>query len=177
MIERISKKPVANTLESLRSKLSIDKDDLDNALVEQPDLYYHVADAYVTAVADRDAAKLDLEQATADLDKQFRGAAAAAEEKLTETSLQRKIATTPRIQNMEKDLLYLRADADRWQALKEAFQQRSFMLRELVAMYVRRLGDLTIERGSNDARGSLAQANHDEAARIRASRKLARSDG
>ena len=177
MVERISRKPIQNTLADLRLKLSIDKDDLDEALVEQPDLYYHVADAYVTAVAERDAAKLDLEQATAELDKQFREAAAAAEEKMTETSLQRKIATTPRIMTLERDMLRYRVDADRWQALKEAFQQRSFMLRELVAMYVRRLGDLTIERGSNDARGSLAQANHDEAARIRASRRLARSDG
>jgi hypothetical protein len=177
MVERISRKPVQNTLADLRSKLSIDKDDLDEALVEQPDLYYHVADAYVTAVAERDASKLDLEQATAELDEQYRKKAVEEEEKLTEAALRNKIISTPRIQKLEKDLLYLRAEADRWQALKEAFQQRSFMLRELVAMYVRRLGDLTIERGSHDARSALAQANHDEAGRIRSSRRLARSDG
>lgn len=174
-MERIAKIP-ESLLAFLQKKLSIDKDDLDSALIEQPDLYYHVADAFVTAVAERDAAKLNMEQAIAELDKQFREAAAAAEEKVTETSLQRKIATTPRIQTLEKDLLRYRVDADRWQALKEAFQQRSFMLRELVSMYVRRLGDLTIERGSHDSRSALAQANHDEAGRIRRDRRLARPD-
>lgn len=176
MVERISKKPVQNTLPDLRSKLSIDKDDLDEALVEQPDLYYHVADAYVTAVAERDSAKLNLEQATAVLDEQFRKQAIEDEEKMTEAALRNKITSAPRIQVLEKELLYLRAEADRWQALKEAYQQRSFMLRELVAMYVRRLGDLSIDRGSHDARSAIAQANHDEAGRIRAARRSARPD-
>ncbi len=173
-MERVTPKKPALTLDTLRTQLQIDPDNLDAALVEQPDLYYHVAEAYVTAVAERDAAKLTMEQAIAELDKQFREAAAAAEQKTTETSLQRQIATTPRIMTLEKDLLRYRVDADKWQALKEAFQQRSFMLRELVAMYVRRMGDLSLDREVKGTRQNLVDAqadkNHAAASQVRRER-------
>lgn len=168
-------------LEMLREQLQIDRDDLDTGLVEQPDLYYHVAEAFVLAVAKRDEAKLDLEQATADLDKQFREAAAEADppEKLTEAAITRKLASAPRIQTLERGLLRLRVEADKWQALKESFQQRSFMLRELVAIFVRRMGDVSLEHGNVGARRDLisaqAEKNHAAASEVRRQRRSERS--
>lgn len=161
--------------EDLRDQLSIDKDDLDSSLVQQPDLYYHVAECFSEAVANRDSAKLDLDQAMAGLDEQLRQEAAAREEKITETLLQRRITTNPRIQEIERNFLRLRAEVDKWQALKEAYQQRSFMLRELVQMLIARLSNVGLERGASSSRGSLrdatAQSNHDAAAKIRRDRR------
>ncbi len=161
-------------LENLRSQLQIDKDDLDTCLVEQPDLYYHVAENYVNAVARRDAVKLSIEQVTAELGEQMRKAAAAREEKLTESAITRKIADTPRLQEMEEQYLSLRLEADKWQALKEAFQQRSFMLRELVAIFIRRMGDLSLGQADQSARrdlvGATADVNHAAASAVRRER-------
>lgn len=169
-----SNAPELPSLEALQQQLAIERDDLDTCLMDQPDLYYHVADALVTAIAKRDAAKLDLEQVTATLDADLRQKAAEAEEKITEASLQRKLATLPRIQALEKHLLHLRAEADRWQALKEAFQQRSFMLRELVAMLIARLGNLSLDRSVQSSHRDLADANHAAAGRMRQERRSQR---
>lgn len=161
-------------LEALQSQLQIDKDDLDTCLVEQPDLYYHVAEHFVSAVARRDEVKLSIEQVTAELGEQMRKAAAARDEKLTEAAITRKLADTPRLQEMEAQYLHLRLEADKWQALKEAFQQRSFMLRELVAIFIRRMGDLSLGQADQSAHRDLvgvkADANHAAASEMRKAR-------
>lgn len=178
-MDRVQPKKAAHRdLETLQQQLQIDPDDLESALIEQPDLYYHVSDSYVNAVARRDAVKFSIEQVTAELGEQMRKAAVAKDEKLTEAAITRKLADTPRLQEMEEQYLALRLEADRWQALKEAFQQRSFMLRELVAIFVRRMGDLSIERDSRGAHqdliGARADANHAAASKARLERKAAR---
>jgi hypothetical protein len=165
------------SLEGLRRQLSIDDDDLDRALIEQPDLYYHVAAQYVEAVAERDAAKLDLEQAQAELDGQFRRQAVEQEAKITDAAVQRKIVSTPRVQTLERDYLKCRGDADKWLALKEAFQQRSFMLRELVSIRIAHLGNLTIEKGVRGAQRDLAEAHREAAGRMRQERRTSRAVG
>jgi hypothetical protein len=171
----MERKKSAVSREDLRDQLSINKDDLDTSLVEQPDLYYHVAECYSESVAERDASKLDLEQAIAGLDEQLRQEAAAREEKVTETLIQRRLATHPRIQELERNALRLRAEVDKWQALKEAYQQRSFMLRELVQMLIARLSNTSLERGVISSRGSyrdaVAQSNHEAASKIRRDRR------
>lgn len=163
------KKP--SPLEALQAQLKIDPDALDAALVEQPDLYYYVAENYVNAVARRDAVKLSIEQVTAELGEQMRKAAAAKDEKLTEAAITRKLADTPRLQEMEEQYLSLRLEADKWQALKDAYQQRSFMLRELVAIFVRRMGDLSLGQADQSAHrdlvGAKADANHAAASEMR----------
>lgn len=164
----------ALSLDTLRGQLAIDTDALDACLEEQPDLYWHVSEQYADAVARRDAAKLTLEQVMAELDEKFRSAAAAADQKITETALQRKLATSPRIQELERKLLELRADADKWQALKEAFQQRSFMLRELVAMLIARMGNLSLERGMRGVQGDLNDARVARVAEARRQRSESR---
>lgn len=163
-MERATTKRAAphQDLEALRQQLQIDRDDLDTCLVEQPDLYYHVAEAYVLAVAKRDEAKLDLEQVTAELGEVMRNAAAVKEEKLTEAAITRKLSDSPRLQEKERALLSLRVEADKWQALKEAFQQRSFMMRELVAMFIRRMSDVSLEHGNAGARQDLTSARADK---------------
>lgn len=170
-MERATKKSSQPSLNDLKGQLQIDTDDLDGSLVEQPDLYYHVAEQFALAVANRDTSKLELEEAQAELDEQYRKKALEDDVKITEAALSKKLIATPRIQELERALLATRAEADKWQALKEAFQQRSFMLRELVSIRISNLNNLSLERGVNRSHADLADANHSAAGRLRQERK------
>lgn len=140
-----------------QAKLRIDVDDLDTALVEQPDLFYRVAEAFVQAVALRDRIKLELEQVTAEEDHNIRVEAAKKEEKITEASIQQRLRTVKVVMDLSEDALDTRTRADSWLALKEAFHQRSFMLRELVQRQISQLQSLGVERGAAGSRAQLAE--------------------
>lgn len=143
----------------LRAALEIVVDDLDECLVRQPGLYYHVADGYVKAAAERDAVKLDLDEAVASADKQLRAWAATKQEKITNDAVERQIALQPAIKELQRHYLDARANAEQWQVLKEAYQQRSFMLRELVAIQLANMQNLSLERGAHKDARDLADAN------------------
>jgi len=158
-------------LSSCREFLAIERDNLDACLVEQPEVYYRVAQAFSIAVAERDAVKLDLEEARAELDIQFRKQAAEAEEKMTEASLQQKLRVAPKMQKLERDFLQVKAIADDWQALKESFQQRSFMLRELVALQISQRYDEGAAGGAQSSHARLAGATKDRTDALRRERR------
>jgi hypothetical protein len=139
----------------LEVSLRIDPDDLDACLVEQPGLFYEVAEAVSIANSQRDAIKLELEETQAELDQQFRRKALDEDIKVTEAMLQNQIRTAPRIKDLQRRYLESRTNADNRQALKEAYQQRSFMLRELVAVQLAHFQNLQVERGSTSARHQL----------------------
>src|ERR1700757_192795 len=102
----------------LEETLRINPDALDDCLVEQPGYFYHVAEAVSEANARRDTIKLELEEVTAELDQDLRAKAAAEEEKITETSLQNRLRTMPKLKALQRKYLEARTDADRWVALK-----------------------------------------------------------
>lgn len=138
----------ASDLEQYRGYLRIDRDDLDTSLMEQPEMFHHVANAFVEASARRDEAKLELEELLAELDQSVRAKALQDDEKLTETALQNRLREMPRVQEAQRRCLATRKEADRWVALKESFQQRSFMLRELVHKLIAERHDLSAEAGA-----------------------------
>lgn len=159
----------------LERHLRIDRDDLDTCLIEQPDRYYHVAMACAVAVSDREAAKLDLEDLSAKLDKDIRARAASREEKITEAKIQQEIKSDSDYQEQRALLAQIDARIGALQALKEAFSQRSFMLRELVALTVSERSARAGATGSYEARGRTAQQA--EEARSEALRGRVRSRG
>jgi hypothetical protein len=122
-------------LDDLRDGLRIDKNDLDNALMDQPDAYWRVSEAYVMACSRRDEMKYDIEQASAELDKQFRREAEKSDEKLTEKSLTAQIETSPKIITLRKEYAQMRLKADLLSAMKESYADRSKALRELSQLY------------------------------------------
>lgn len=129
------------SMNTLRQDLEIDREGLDDCLVKQPELFFHASDAYVVAVASRDQLKLDLEEKMAQLDEQVRKEAIANDEKLSETAVAKRVQASPELKELQSDYLAAKAEADKWLALKEAFQQRSYMLRELVSLAVSRMRD------------------------------------
>lgn len=117
----------------LRDALVIDKISLDDAWVEHPDLFYRVSEQLTLAIAQRDAKKLDLNNAIAELDEQIRRE--AGERKITEKAIEQQISMTPRVIDLRDELGRLGGRVDKWLALKESYQQRSYALKALVELY------------------------------------------
>jgi hypothetical protein len=129
----------SNLAESFRGELEIDRSDLESCLQNQAGLFYDIASAQVQAAAIRDAAKLDMDELHASLDKEIREAAAVNEEKTTETGIANAIKNEQRMQKAQRAHLDAKTEAEEWGAMKEAFHQRSYMLRELVALEIKRM--------------------------------------
>ena len=115
--------------------LTIDKNALDDALEQHPDLMYRVSEILTERIAQRDAAKHDVAEAEAKADAEVRKAASIAEEKVTdkavasEVKLDRKVMTAA---DRHANLVYW---CNRWSALQAAFSARQAALRELVSLY------------------------------------------
>jgi hypothetical protein len=154
-------------IEEARKYLAIDRDDLDSCLEQQPELYHSVALSYEQAVSARDLAKLELEEAQAEIGAEMRTRASDNKERLTEGALDQYVTTHPRVQKLERALLKAKGSTGEWSALKEAFQQRSFMLREIVARGISQYHDLSIERGSFRDRNALADKVRQQASDMR----------
>lgn len=138
-----------------RALLAIEVHDLDECLMQQPELFEHVARAYVEATAERDALKLDLDEAEAAADAVIRADADDKKERITEAAIKQRLTLHPTVKDLNRALLQAKADADSWLALKESFQQRSYMLKELVALHLSRLAGASV----GSAYGELADAN------------------
>jgi hypothetical protein len=156
---------------SLESSLRIDPDALDGCLVEQPGLFYEVADAVADANSERDGLKLDLEEKEAELDRQFRLKALETGSKVTETMVRNQIQSAPKIMELQRFLLNARTKAEKALALKEAYSQRSFMLRELVAVQLAHFQNLQVERGVSSHRHQLGDLNRAGAEQLRRERR------
>lgn len=143
-----------------REALKIDRDALDDCLVEQPELFYHVSENYVVAVSERDGAKLDLEEAIAEEDQKVRATQSNKDKKdrMTEGAIYNSIITMPRIKKLNDAFLSSKTEADLWGALEKAYSQRLSALRELVALRMKELYSIAMKSGAADARGTLRDA-------------------
>lgn len=142
---------MASKLDKLKAELVIDADALSDCLICQPQLYYDVTSEHVRAVADRDAKKLELDEVRAETDRDIRAHYAKSGDKITEAAIQQQIMLDRNVKTLTSEYLGTRDAADQWQALKEAFQQRSFMLRELVALHVSERHDIAQAAGAGQA--------------------------
>ena len=157
----------ANRAAELRQKLRIDEDNIDRCLVEQPEYFYMAAEAVALAIANRDTLKLQLAELTAELDLDLRRQFAANEEKYSETSLSNRLKTLPRIQTAHRAYLDASRLADEAEALKDSYQQRSYMLRELNASANAKLYNLGVERGAGGARNRILDRSREDIDRSR----------
>lgn len=152
--------PRNNNREELRSKLMIDEDNLDRDLVEHAEYFQKAGEAVVEASALVATLKLELDELTATLDRDIRANAVREETKLTETGLSNMIKTTPLYQNLVRRGLDARKALDDCTLLKESFQQRSYLLREINQRQVARMYTMSTERGNvNSRRNALGDTN------------------
>jgi hypothetical protein len=162
-------------LKNLRDGLRIDEDDLDQCLIEQPSLFFNVADALALAISKRDETKLELDELLANKDRTIRNEAKALEEKITEAAIQRRLDMDKGVQDKQRDFADQRLKVDRLTALKEAYKERSWMLREIVASKIAHMQNLSIERGAHGVRRNLvdaqAESNYNAQSRMREERR------
>lgn len=124
-------------LQELQANLAIDKSMLDDEVIRQPVLFYTVSEMLTIALAERDAAKEELTSVDADLDAFWRNKFGKDKSigRVTDKMITSAVQTSPGHEKAFSDYLKAKTWADKLLALKEAFQQRSYMLRDLVALY------------------------------------------
>ncbi len=122
-------------LEEFRQHLTINKDSLDEDITVQSDLFFRVSEAYAFACSRRDAAKENIKQVDAQMDLNIRAEAAEDGVKVTETKVFSLVAASDEHLEAASEHLDCIEEVNIFGSLKEAFSQRSYMLRELVELY------------------------------------------
>ena len=123
-------------MEDLRKKLLIDKHSLDEEIEHQAEVYYEIAEQAVLAKSRMDAAEEELKQIQAQLDGVVRREAEEAEEKITEAGVRAAVIQHRDYKKSSQNALKAREEFEKLSALRDAFRQRSSMLRDLVELHV-----------------------------------------
>ena len=119
------------TIEELKLLLTIDRNRLDEELVQQPQLYYEASEGYTDAAAKRDLSKLVLEQLEANIGKEYRSQSL---EKVSDKRVNEHVTSHQLYTEQYERYLNYKSDAEKWDALVDAFRQRSSMARDLVQL-------------------------------------------
>ena len=122
-------------LADLKLYLAIDKSMLDDEVVRQPVLFYNISEVLTDAIALRDGAKEEHAAVDAEMDGVWRIKLAKVHDRVTEKMVQNGVQNSPEHERAFATFLKAKTYADKLLALKEAFQQRSYMLRDLVSLY------------------------------------------
>ncbi|MDP3937714.1 MAG: hypothetical protein Q8R92_06220 [Deltaproteobacteria bacterium] len=147
MVKRITTKRAASEAEApevedyddfreLEDALRIDEHALERALRDQPVMFYRVANAYALEISRRDAAKQALQDVEAEADLSVRGRAQRDDQKITEGQIRATVQTDGRVAQAQASLARRSEAVGKLAALKEAFQQRSYALKDLAGLYV-----------------------------------------
>jgi hypothetical protein len=149
------------TPDDFRARLAIDRSDIDTMLEDHPILTLEVGEMQTAAIAVRDAMKLELEELHAYLDQKIRHDAAVAEEKTTEKAIENQIVNSKEMKALQRKYLDAKAEADSWGPMREAVNQRSYALRALVDLDLKRMSiELNmgaIERTTNEHRQKVGE--------------------
>lgn len=158
--------------EDLKAAVQIDKNDLDSCLVQQPDLFYRVSEEYTLARSLQDEIKFDITQLEAELGAQFRKEAEGEKKPPTDTAVKALIAATPKMIDLQKELLAASKRVGKWGALKEAYDMRASALKSLTQLYASSY--FTVQTGKApiaDARGRIGDDMRKEGGEERRSRE------
>lgn len=151
-------------------RLKIDRHSLDEALIQQGELFYQVSHAYTLAVSQRDATKEKLRRLEAQLWIATREDLERQEERVTESMVAKTVELVPEYQKARKRLLVHTQEADLWQALKEAYVQRGYVLKDLCGLFVSNYYAENSSRGP-DSRSVVDAGVAERRAAIAAKRK------
>lgn len=121
-------------IEEFKRYLTIDKNALDHEVMQHPELLFRVSEAYIDAVAMRDAKKEMLAMTDAHVDAEVREELAG--EKVTEAIVKNQVQINPRHVEAWGAYAEAKLQADVLGALRDSFSTRGFMLRDLVQLHV-----------------------------------------
>lgn len=143
-------------IDEFRTYLAIDRANLDAEIVQQASLFYEVSEAYTMACAVRDDLADNLKATDANLDLKYRSNGSDENDgKLTENKIKNLVETDPKHEKAITKYLEAKAFADQIAALKEAFHQRSYMLRDLSALFIANYFERSSIEGNKDIKHSI----------------------
>lgn len=122
-------------VEEFEARIKVDPNDLDNELIEMPELIYHAHVQHALAVSRRDKLKEQLRGAEAAYAAQRRESG----EKITEAQIKREIEDADEFYKARLKLIDEQALVSRWDGIRSAFQARKFMLHDLTELTLARL--------------------------------------
>lgn len=156
--------------------LKIDKLDLDNELIEQAAIYYQVSREYAQAVSIRDELYDKVKRVAAKLDKKLRDDNAEQGLRITEVALQSQILNEEPYIQAREEFNNAKLEADILLAQKEAFQQRSYALKDLCGLFIsgyftdsamKSHSEVVAEFGVNKQREKMKAAREGRGNRVR----------
>lgn len=122
--------------EDFTAKLRLDKHALDEAIAEQADLYYLVAERHVLARDAAETAKAELDTRDSSEALRLRAEAERAGAKITEGRISEQVLTSAAHSVATGELSLARLQSEKWAALRDAFGQRASMIKVLAELYV-----------------------------------------
>lgn len=122
-------------IEEFKRYLKIDKHALDKELEQQPMLFFKVSEAFIEAASERDMLKEQLATVDAKLDSKVRKDYDMADEKYTEAMVKNVVQTDRKHEDAATKYFDAKRQADLLFALKEAFQSRAYMLKDMCSLY------------------------------------------
>jgi hypothetical protein len=124
------------SLTEAKDSLHIDKHALDEMVCEHPDLYEKVSTRCALACSLRDQQKFILSKTESDVAYERRKEWGVAGVKFTESMVKEVVAVSKELEKETKLYLRYKRDADIWQGVKDAYEQRGRMLRDLTQLYI-----------------------------------------
>jgi hypothetical protein len=121
---------------AMESQLVIDEHDLDHEAMAQPQRFNDAAKESARAESRAEAAKDNLKTVEAELELELRERAETEGKKSTEATIKAQVQIHPRRKEAYSEYLRAKLDASKFDGLKEAFKDRSFMIRELSGMWL-----------------------------------------
>lgn len=144
-------------IDEFRDYLKVDKNHLDDDLVQHSQLFFKVAEAYVRASAKRDELKEDLTLLDAELDGRVRKRADDKDEKYTEAQIKALILTNKDHVDASEAYHNAKTEADMLGALKESFVTRGHHIRDLCQLYTAQYFDTNSVRADANADRTIYQ--------------------
>lgn len=155
--------PRTDVMAEFRNYLSIDKDNLTEAMAAQADLFFRVGEECAIAVSERDEAKERIATVDAEIGQSCRlKNGKKPEEKVTESGIKDQIQINTQHQQAFEAYAESKKRAEQFIALRDAFQERGRMLRDLGNLYGAGYFSITASKGAaadigrarlNEARG------------------------
>jgi hypothetical protein len=158
-------------IEEFKNYLKIDKHGLDQELMEQPMLFFKISEAFAQATAERDMLKEQLASTDARLDSDMRRVFDKAGEKYTEAMVKNAVQTDKKHEAAIKKFFDAKEQADLFLALKEAFQSRAYMLRDLCSLYTANYFEESSARGSGQTNHATYRMGRERIATARSKRE------
>jgi hypothetical protein len=123
------------TSSQIEQAVKIDRNALDDAIIEQASLYFDISEKSTNAISKRDAAKVALDQLCAETSLFIRQNPSKFSFKQTESSIADAVLTNPTVKEAQALYLEAKGEADFYQNAQATFEMRAKALHDLVTLF------------------------------------------